>query len=352
MQPTEQTREPRQIRRDLNAVDSGRAITNEPGLRVGPEQTRKRRKLKIVAIIFGSLLSLLLLVVLAAYLYIKATPLAGEATGRINILILGVDKANRLSDTMMLVSIDTNTKPAKLALISIPRDLYVSIPGYYQTRINAAYTLGEQNHYPGGGPALAEATIKQNIGTTISYYMALDFNGFKQLVDAVGGVNVNVKQTLDDPTYPNANYSGFDPFYLSAGPHHLDGATALKYVRCRKGTCGNDYGRAARQQEVVLAVKDKVIKQVKHDPFLITRFWHIFQKNTDTNLNSWQLLKIGLILRSTKSSDITQVVIDTTNYLNGVVIGGADVLVPKTGSFSEINSFIQNIFTQPPPKPH
>ena len=346
MPSTEQTREPRRVRRDLSSTSP----IDQPGPEVSPEQPPRRLKLKITAIIIGSLLGLSSLALLALYLYIKATPLAGEAGGRINILILGVDKANKLSDTIMLASIDTNAKPAKLALISIPRDLYVNIPGYYQTRINSAYTLGEQNHYPGGGAALSEATIKQNIGTSINYYMALNFNGFKQLVDAVGGVDVNVKQTLDDPTYPNSNYSGFDPFHLSAGPHHLDGATALKYVRCRKGTCGNDYGRAARQQEVVLAVKDKVLKQVKHNPFLITRFWRIFQKNTDTNLSSWQLLKIGLILHATRDSSITQNVIDTSNYLNGVVIGGADVLVPKSGNFSDINSFIQTIFTQPPPR--
>ncbi len=342
MEPTRRNRLPRQVRRQLD-FDNTPPIGSPTELT--PEPAKKHRRWGLWILIgLGALIGLLLVAMLVFYFYIKAVPLSGETTGRINILVLGVDTIPPpRSDTMMIMSIDTAAHPAKLALISIPRDMYVEIPGYYSTRINAAYTLGEQAKR-GSGPALAEATLKQNLGVPIDYYAALNFNGFKDMVEAVGGVDVNVKETLDDPSYPNADYSGTIHFHLSAGHHHLDGKTALEYVRCRKGTCGNDFGRAERQQEVLLAVKDKAISMARHNPFILIKFWHIFQDNVSTDLTPRQLLKIGLLIRKTPASDITQHVIDESNFLVGQFIGGADVLVPKSGNYNATAHYIDNIF--------
>ncbi|HUC20080.1 MAG TPA: LCP family protein, partial [Candidatus Polarisedimenticolaceae bacterium] len=178
--------------------------------------------------------------------------LKGEDQGRINIMMLGVGDpghaGENLSDTNLLISLDTRSHA--VAVISIPRDTRVKIPGYGSGKINSA-------HAKGGIPT-AKATMETNLGVPVHYYVKANFSGLRQVVDAVGGVDVNNTTLLSDSDYPcdNNQYKKCG-FKLAPGNHHLDGATALKYVRCRKGTCGDDFGRAARQQEVMQAIRAK-----------------------------------------------------------------------------------------------
>jgi LCP family protein required for cell wall assembly len=154
---------------------------------------------------------------------------------RVNILVLGVDqrpgeRGPWRTDTMIVVSVDPVSKSA--GMLSLPRDLWVEIPGYGQDRINTAYVVGDLNKFPGGGPALAKKTVQYNLGEPIHYYVRVNFLAFQKLIDLIGGVDIYVEQEINDPTYPDMNY-GYDPLHIPAGWQHLDGALALKYARTR-----------------------------------------------------------------------------------------------------------------------
>ncbi len=180
--------------------------------------------------------------------------------GRVNILLLGLDlrpndKENGTrSDTMILVSVDRNNKAA--SMLSVPRDLWVDIPGHGANRINASYFFGEQDRPGQGGPPLAKATISKLLGINIDYFVQVDFNGFRQIVDAIGGITIDVKKPLIDNEYPTEDF-GTKRLYIPAGIQHMDGKTALEYARSRHGD--SDLGRNQRQQAVLLAVREQGI---------------------------------------------------------------------------------------------
>lgn len=181
--------------------------------------------------------------------------------GRLTVLLLGVDSRSTLrdgatrSDVITLVTIDPISRTA--ALLSIPRDLYVTIPGYQrQNRINTAYFFGEADHFPGGGPALAADTILQEFGIPTQRYAVIDFEGFKKVIDAIGGVDIDVPREIVDNAYPTPD-DGIERLVIPAGRIHMDGELALKYVRTRHAD--SDLGRMQRQQQVLLAIRDKAL---------------------------------------------------------------------------------------------
>ena len=181
--------------------------------------------------------------------------------GRVTILLMGIDARDKLqegasrTDVLTLVTIDPISKTA--AMLSIPRDLYVPLPGYNESqRINTAYYWGEVNDLPGGGPGFAEKTITDNFGVPVQRYAVIDFEGFKQIVDAVDGVEIDVPQEIVDYAYPTPDY-GTEVLQIPAGRIHMDGELALKYVRTRHSD--SDFGRLQRQQQVMLAIRDKAL---------------------------------------------------------------------------------------------
>lgn len=340
------SRNKRRVRRNLQeqSTDLPNPDIEEQDLQA---PRKKRRWLKWL--IIGLVLVILLAAALAAlsYLFVKNTPLRGEASGRINVLVMGVDDAIGRSDTLMIISIDTSdSKNYKAAFISIPRDLYLPIPGYGEGKINSAYAYGQAEDPDGGGVKLTKETVEENFDLPIHYYAAMDFTGFEEFINAVGGVDVVIPQDLYDPEYPTEGYAGEQVFELSAGPHHLDGATALQVARCRKGTCGNDYGRADRQQLILVATKDKVLTtNVLLNKSKIDQLQAILKEHLITDISNREALKFGEIARQIPDGNISRHVIDTSNFL--VSAGGSD-LIPRAGynDFSEINDFIANIFTQ------
>ena len=188
---------------------------------------------------------------------IDETPQAWDGKERVTVLLMGLDYRDWLSgdgpprtDTMMLLTIDPVTKTA--GMLSIPRDLWVEIPGFEHNRINTAYFLGETNKLPGGGPALAMKTVENLIGVPIQYYAILEFSTFEQMIDEIGGIDVLVKQRVK--ISPIGRLSR----WLEAKPYHLDGPETLAYARARK-TEGGDFDRAERQQQVALAIRDRII---------------------------------------------------------------------------------------------
>lgn len=167
---------------------------------------------------------------------VELQPWDGES--RLTILLLGLDRRpgetglNFRTDTIMLISIDPKTN--SVGLMSIPRDLYVEVPGYSGLRrINEPMVLGEIRE-EGLGPRLAMETVQYNFGIYIHNYIIVDFQAFIGIVDAIGGIDIEIDYNISDPSYPSMNY-GYDPFYLRAGQHTLDGLNALKFARTDTG---------------------------------------------------------------------------------------------------------------------
>jgi LCP family protein required for cell wall assembly len=167
---------------------------------------------------------------------------------RINILLLGIDQRPGengpfRTDTMILVSLDPATNTA--SMLSIPRDLWVRIPGYGENRINTAHSTGDAENYPGGGVALAKKTVAQNFGVPVHYYVRVNFTGFEQLIDAIGGLDIDVATAIHDDKYPTEDY-GTLVLDIPAGLQHMDGITVLRYARSRHGT--GDFDRMDRSR--------------------------------------------------------------------------------------------------------
>ncbi len=142
-------------------------------------------------------------------------------------------------------------------ILSIPRDLWVPIPGYDNGRINTANFIGDAYDYPGGGSALAVKTVEQVLGVPIQFYARVNFTAFEDLIDRIGGITVDVPYDIYDPQYPTSNY-GTEVFSLTKGIQNLDGATALKFARTRHGLPNGDFDRARNQQAVIVAAKNKL----------------------------------------------------------------------------------------------
>lgn len=176
---------------------------------------------------------------------------------RITILLLGIDRredeATR-SDTMILVNIDPVTKRA--AMLSIPRDLKVIIPGYGVHKINAAYAFGDADQVPGGGPGLTIRTIEANFGITVNHYAQVDFAGFVKIVDTLGGLTIDVPYPIKDDLYPGPG-NQYMRIYFQAGWQHMDGERVLEYARTRHAD--GDGRRSARQQQVLLSLREQAV---------------------------------------------------------------------------------------------
>ena len=186
---------------------------------------------------------------------------AGE---RVNILLVGVDSApkrtTQLTDTMLVVSLDPDGTAS--AMISIPRDLYgAPLPDGtpFNRKLNTlmVYASAHPDEFPRGGVATLKATIGNLLGVPIHYFAAINMFGFKQTVDSIGGVDITVERAISDPTYWD-EYDQNTGFYLKAGAHHMDGHTALAFVRSRKGAGDTDFTRADRQQQLLTAIRDEL----------------------------------------------------------------------------------------------
>jgi len=203
---------------------------------------------------------------------------------------------------MMLVSLDPITNQA--SLMSIPRDLWVEIPGFGYNRINTAYRFGESARLPGGGPALAMQTVEKWIGVPIGYYAVIDFHTFEDMIDEIGGIDVVVEERI--------KISAIDRHqrWLETGPQHLDGPDALAFARVRK-SAGGDFGRADRQQQVVVAVLERLVS-LDMLPSLIQKAPRLYQELSEgvrTNLSLEQMVKLAWSAIKLESGDIHRGVI-------------------------------------------
>ncbi len=178
----------------------------------------------------------------------------------VNILLIGIDRRDDVTHTLNDVDIVIHIDPAQkfASMLSIPRDTLVNIPGAGNYKINAAYGLGEELFADsGGGPGLCRRTVEQFLDIRIDYFAEVDFHGFERIVDLLGGINVDVPKPLVDNEYPTEDY-GYTRIYIPAGLQHMDGQTALQYVRSRHQD--SDLGRNRRQQQVLLAIRDRFLQ--------------------------------------------------------------------------------------------
>jgi LCP family protein required for cell wall assembly len=246
---------------------------------------------------------------------------------RVNILVIGVDyregDQSARTDTMIIVSIDPKAKT--VGMLSLPRDLQVSIPGYGDNKINAAYVFGELDKRPGGGIGLLQRTIRANFGIQIHYYGTVNFVGFEKIVDTFGGVTVDPRYPIQDDEYPTETY-GYTSIYFPAGLQHLDGKSALQYARTRHQDL--DFGRSQRQQEVILALRQQAVKGN-----LLNNFYKLFDVLKDsvkTDLNQDQIAQLANLGLGISDDKITQYTLQ--DLLTGAEgVDGSQYLTPIEG---------------------
>jgi LCP family protein required for cell wall assembly len=292
--------------------------------------------------------------------------LKGEENDRINILLIGMGGDGHdgayLADTIMLISIKPSTK--QIAMISVPRDMIVPIDGYGWAKVNAVNAVAEAKQKNSGGPAMTQA-LSTILGTPIDYYVRVDFQGFVNIINDLGGVTVNVENTLDDYSYPiigqedNPNYNArYEHLHVDKGLQTMDGNLALAFARSRHGVGieGSDFARAKRQQLILQAVKEKLLSSsTLLQPATIAKIIAEVQSHFDTNLNIREMIALFDNYKNVDQSKIIDKVID--NSPNGLLVAGngkdgAYILTPVDGygNFSGIQNMVQNIFTDNAPK--
>lgn len=267
--------------------------------------------------------------------------LKGEDEGRVNILLLGTGDPGHdgegLADTNILLSV--NTREKKLAMISIPRDTRVKVKGHGYQKINTANSYGDI--------PLATQTVEDFLDVPVHYYVRANFTGLKQAVDAVGGIEIDNQYLLHDPEYPcDKNQWKSCGFKLKPGRQKVDGATALKYARCRKGTCGDDFGRATRQQEVITAIRTKAMStETILNPAKLTALIQTAGDNVQTDMSVQGMLRLNDLTKDIANDQIINAVFsfEPNGFLEPDPAGSSDLL-PVDSTLASIQTFAQDIF--------
>jgi len=295
-------------------------------------------------------------------------PLKGQ-DGRVNILVAGdsVDRTDRggggdLTDSIMILSIDTKNKTAMM--LSVPRDLWVPLPSYGHQKINAANTLTSfsQNGYPKGGMGMLEKVITDNLGVTINYYALVNYTAFKDAVNAVGGITVDIESPDPRGLYDPQPYGNAKSFKLPNGIQTLNGDMALNLARARGdayrsyGFPHSDFDRTAHQRQMVLALKDKASSpSVIANPFKIGELADAMGNNitTDMKLNEMETLYTYIKkINNTdiQSNSINDLISGKTLLKNYTTDSGVEALIPAAGidDFSQIEAAIKRLLSNDP----
>lgn len=231
-------------------------------------------------------------------------------------------------------------------MVSIPRDLWVYIPGHGYDRINTVDYQGESEGYPGAGPALLNETLLMNLGITFDHYIRVNFEGFKEIVDILGGIDVDVECSVElwgaDPDIPGAwKQIGFVP----AGMQHMDGETALRYAQCRYNTPVFDRDR--RQQKVLFAIRSRVLEL--GIPGLLPRALELLTTMRDmiqTDLGPSEIVTLAQLVPQIQPSSVNRRFIDLSMAAQWTTPEGAWVMLPDRGKIAAV---INGLLEPPPP---
>jgi len=293
------------------------------------------------------LAALIVAVVLLALCVVAVVVLPGVLTpgdgGQTNLMLLGIDRREGTSwayrtDTIILVRVDPDSGVA--GMLSIPRDLQVAIPGHGEDRINTANVWGYRKEDPDAGPALLRVTIESNFDIPIDGYLMIDFDAFVKIVDAMGGIDVDVPKTLHDTRYPDprpADPYAYKTVHFDAGWQHMDGARAVEYARSRMST--TDFDRAKRQQLILLAIRKKALSfgGIAHWPSVAT----VVMAGIKTDLDLGNLLGLALLAARTDPANVQQVVLEHPLVTSFRRADGAAVQLPN---WDLINPVIEALF--------
>ena len=283
--------------------------------------------------------------------------LKGEGDGRVNILLLGRGgdghEAPDLTDTIMLASIDPVNHTAEL--LSVPRDLWVTLPNAGSMKLNAAYETGKYKYLHKmdsssrnakaiqAGFSTVDQTVEQVLGVPIHYNMMFDFQAFRQAVNTLGGVNVNVPEKLYDPTMAWENKG--NPVLAQAGLQHFDGVHALIYVRSRETS--SDFARGERQRSVLLALKDKAVTLgTLSNPAKISGLISAFGDNVQTDFSLSDATRLYSIFKRINNGSVQSLDLDTPphQYVTTGNINGQSVVMPKSGlgQYDDIQNYVRS----------
>jgi len=236
-----------------------------------------------------------------------------QALGRTTVLIMGLDvrpgaRALR-ADSLIVLTINPQTGSA--GMLSIPRDMAVRDPMTGNTvKVNTIYGLGEIRGYPGGGPEYMRQTLSELTGYPIDYQVTVNFDGFKQIIDLINGIDIEVPRDIIDKEYPTEDY-GIEEIFIPKGLQHMDGELALKYARTRHAD--SDYGRAARQQQVIVAIKDKVTQPGQMAALLprIPGLAMAMANSVQTDMPMERAIALARSVDKVNLDNITRVVVDS-----------------------------------------
>ncbi|RME89286.1 MAG: LytR family transcriptional regulator [Anaerolineae bacterium] len=259
-------------------------------------------------------------------------PPAWDGASRVTVLFIGLDARDweagsgaPRSDSMILFTMDPLSKTA--GILSIPRDMWVNIPGFGYSRINTAYSLGEAYKLPGGGPVLAMKTVEQFIGVPIQYYIQVDFKAFEEAIDAMGGLYICIPEKIRvDPIGPKRKQ------VIDKGCQTLPGYLVLAYARDRKSTEGGDVDRAMRQQLVIMALRDQVLSP-ENFPHMLAIAPDVYREaaaGLRTNLTFDDMIRLGVLAQQIPPENIKRGIIDYTMVeLDSVILGGQPASIFK-----------------------
>jgi LCP family protein required for cell wall assembly len=277
--------------------------------------------------------------------------LKGEDSDRINFLLMGIGGPGHegpyLTDTIILASLKPSTK--EVAMISLPRDLIVPDgPGSY-IKINHIYALSQKD-----GLEAAFKRTKDVIGNTfgipIQYMGVVDFQGFVEVIDTIGGVKIMVDRDFSDNQFPTSDYHT-QIISFKKGEQKMDGLTALRFARSRHGNNseGSDFARSKRQQKIIIATKEKLASfNTLFNPVKLTALFDLVNQYTKTDMEPWELVKLVHLGRSIDMKQMYTAVLDDSpnGYLRSGIssIDSAYILQPATGNFTELQTLVQNVF--------
>jgi LCP family protein required for cell wall assembly len=288
-------------------------------------------------------------------IFFFGSELQQDADKRTNFLLLGsgvegLNDAADLTDTIMVASLNNQT--SEVSLFSIPRDLYVTTKELGAMRINQIYMSGIKEYGPIEGKMPIMREVEKITGLEIHYWAKINFNGLKQIVDALGGIEIDVKESIYDPSYPKDGTFSYEPFRISAGFQTLDGKTALKYARSRKTT--SDFDRSRRQSEIIFGIKEKAKKlNILTNPGKITELYSSINQNFETNLSLTEIISLAEIGQDiNRDAIVSRSIHDDPATCGGFLytpqrslFGGAFVLIPiganRENPYEYIKQFVQ-----------